>query len=87
MKPATVALLILVNMMCTISYFDHASFLGTMAEETALLANSFGNNEGTSFMKGINLGRKQIDSTDNSHRWFPISTINGLMNNPPAHHP
>jgi hypothetical protein len=85
MKPATVALLILVNMMCTISYFDHASFLGTMAEETTLLVNSFGNNEGTSFTKGINLGRKLIDSTDNSYRWFPISTINGLTNNP-AHH-
>ena len=87
MKPATVALLILVNMMCTISYFDHASFLGTMAEETALLANSFGSNEGTSSTKGTNLGRKLMDSIDNSHRSFPISTVNGLMNNPPVRHP
>ena len=87
MKPTTVALLILVNMMCTISYFDHASFLRTMAEETALLANSFGSNEGTSSTKGTNLGRKLMDSIDNSHREFTISRINGLRNNPPAHHP
>ena len=59
MKPTTVALLILMNMMCTIGYIDHASFLGTKAQETTLLANSYGsNNEGTGSMKGINLGRK-----------------------------
>ncbi|CAD6261316.1 unnamed protein product [Miscanthus lutarioriparius] len=58
MKPTTVALLILINMMCTIGYFDHASFLGTKAHETTLLANSYGTNEGTGFTKGINLGRK-----------------------------
>jgi hypothetical protein len=58
MKPTTVALLILMNMMCTIGYFDHASFLGTKAQETSLLANSYGSNEGTGFTKGINLGRK-----------------------------
>ena len=38
MKPTTVALLILMNMMCTIGYIDHASFLGTKAQETTLLA-------------------------------------------------
>ncbi|KAG0525112.1 hypothetical protein BDA96_06G027400 [Sorghum bicolor] len=85
MKPATVALLILVNMMCTISYFDHASFLGTKAEETTLLPNFVGSNEGTSSTKGINPGRKLMDSIDNSHRWFPITKIEGLMNNPPHH--
>ena len=58
MKPTTVALLILMNMMCTIGYFDHASFLGTKAQETTLQANSYGGNEGTGFTKGINLGRK-----------------------------
>jgi hypothetical protein len=58
MKPSTVALLILMNMMCTIGYFDHASFLGTKAQETTLLANSYGSNEGTGFMTGINPGRK-----------------------------
>ena len=53
MKPATVALLILMNMMCTISYFDHASFLGTKAaQETTILANSYGSNEETGSMKG-----------------------------------
>jgi len=61
MKPATVALLILMNMMCTIGYFDHASFLGTKAQETTLLADSYGSNEGTGFTKGINLGRKLTD--------------------------
>jgi hypothetical protein len=61
MKPATVALLILMNMMCTIGYFDHASFLGTEAQETTLLADSYGSNEGTGFTKGINLGRKLTD--------------------------
>jgi hypothetical protein len=58
MKPTTVALLILMNMMCTIGYFGHASFLGTKAQETTLLANSYGSNEGTSFTTGINPGRK-----------------------------
>ena len=69
MKPTTVALLILMNMMCTIGYFDHASFLGTKAQETTLLANSYGrNNEGTGSMKGINLGRKLTDRTwDSRH--------------------
>ena len=69
MKPTTVALLILMNMMCTIGYFDHASFLGTKAQETTLLANSYGsNNEGTGSMKGINLGRKLTDRTFDDHK-------------------
>jgi len=68
MKPTTVALLILMNMMCTIGYFDHASFLGTKAQETTLLANSYGsNNEGTGSMKGINLGRKLTVTSRDYH--------------------
>jgi hypothetical protein len=68
MKPTTVALLILMNMMSTIGYFDHASFLGTKAQETTLLANSYGSNEVTGFTKGINLGRKLMDvGIDSSH--------------------
>jgi hypothetical protein len=66
MKPTTVALLILMNMMCAIRYFDHASFLGTKAQETTLLAHSYGSNEGTGFTKGINLGRKL---TVTAHTW------------------
>jgi hypothetical protein len=68
MKPATMALLILMNMMCTIGFFDHASFLGTKAQETTLLANSYGSNEETGSTKGINLGRKLV-VTDRS--WSP----------------
>ncbi|KAL5676468.1 hypothetical protein ACJX0J_012599, partial [Zea mays] len=63
MKPATVALLILLNMMCIVAYFDH----GTMAEETTLLANSYGRNEGT---KGIHHGRKLMDNSIGSNQLF-----------------
>ena len=80
MKPSTVALLILMNMMCTMAYFDHASFLGAKAEETTLLVNSYGSNEETRFMKGINLGRKLMDSSVDSSRVFSISDINRIMN-------
>jgi hypothetical protein len=75
MKPTTVALLILMNMMCTIGYFDHASFLGTKAQETTLLSNSYGSNEGTSFTKGINLGRKLMDVGIDSSRVSSIRDI------------
>ena len=80
MKPSTVALLILMNMMCTMAYFDHASFLGAKAEETTLLVNSYGSNEETRFMKGINLGRKLMDSSLDSSRVFSVSDINRIMN-------
>ena len=79
MKPTTVALLILMNMMCTIGYFDHASFLGTKAQETTLLANSYGNNEGTGFMKGINLGRKL---TMTAHTWDNRDICCKMSSNP-----
>ena len=58
MKPTTVALLILINMMCTIGYFVMQVFLEQRPTKTTLLANSYGTNEGTGFSKGINLGRK-----------------------------
>ena len=80
MKPSTVALLILMNMMCTMAYFDHASFLGAKAEETTLLVNSYGSNEETRFTKGINLGRKLMDSSLDSSRVFSVSDINRIMN-------
>ena len=80
MKPATMALLILMNMMCTIGFFDHASFLGAKAEEATLLVNSYGSNEETRFTKGINLGRKLMDSSLDSSRVFSVSDINRIMN-------
>jgi len=67
------------------AYFDHASFLGAKAEETTLLVNSYGSNEETRFMKGINLGRKLMDSSVDSSRVFSISDINRIMN--PGPHP
>jgi hypothetical protein len=79
MKPTTVALLILMNMMCTIGYFDHASFLGTKAQETSLLANSYGSNEGTGFTKGINLGRKL---TVTERGWHARDTFCKMASNP-----
>ncbi|NP_001142783.1 uncharacterized protein LOC100275145 precursor [Zea mays] len=75
MKPATVALLILLNMMCIVAYFDH----GTMAEETTLLANSYGRNEGT---KGIHHGRKLMDNSIGSNREYSIDD----MSHPKAPH-
>jgi hypothetical protein len=80
MKPSTLAVLILMNMMCTIAYFDHASFLGAKAEEATLLVNSYGSNEETRFTKGINLGRKLMDSSLDSSRVFSVSDINRIMN-------
>jgi len=80
MKPSTVALLILMNMMCTMAYFDHASFLGAKAEETTLLMHSYESNEETRFTKGINLGRKLMDSSLDSSRVFSVSDINRIMN-------
>jgi hypothetical protein len=80
MKPSTVALLILMNMMCTMAYFDHASFLGAKAEETTMLVNSYESNEETRFTKGINLGRKLMDSSLDSSRVFSVSDINRIMN-------
>ena len=80
MKPSTVALLILMNVMCTMAYFDHASFLGAKAEETNLLMNSYESNEETRFTKGINLGRKLMDSSVDSSRVFSVSDINRIMN-------
>ena len=80
MKPSTVALLILMNVMCTMAYFDHASFLGAKAEETNLLMNSYESNEETRFTKGINLGRKLMDSSLYSSRVFSVSDINRIMN-------
>ena len=53
---------------CTIGYFDHASFLGTKAQETTMLANSYGSNEETGSRKGINLGRKLAVT---NHQWSP----------------
>ncbi|CAD6261315.1 unnamed protein product [Miscanthus lutarioriparius] len=85
MKPSTVALLILMNMMCTMAYFDHASFLGAKTEETTLLMNSYESNEETRFTKGINLGRKLMDSSLDSSRVFSVSDINRIMN--PGPHP
>ena len=80
MKPTTVSLLILMNMMCTIGYFDHASFLGTKAQETTLLANSYGsNNEGTGSMKAINLGRKL---TNTAHDFRPRDICCKMPHNP-----
>ncbi|CAD6264169.1 unnamed protein product [Miscanthus lutarioriparius] len=67
------------------AYFDHASFLGAKAEETTLLVTSYGSNEETRFMKGINLGRKLMDSSVDSNRVFSISDINRIMN--PSPHP
>ncbi|KAG0525111.1 hypothetical protein BDA96_06G027300 [Sorghum bicolor] len=75
MKPTTVALLILMNMVCTIGYFDRASFRGTKAQETTLLANSYKNNEGTGFTKGINLGRKLMDAGTESARVYYFREI------------
>jgi hypothetical protein len=72
------------NMMCTIGYFDHASFLGTKAQETTLLANSYGSNEGTGFTKGINLGRKLMDvGIDSSH----VSSIRDICCKMTSNHP
>jgi len=62
------------------AYFDHASFLGAKAEETTLLMNSYESNEETRFTKGINLGRKLMDSSVDSSRVFSISDINRIMN-------
>jgi hypothetical protein len=79
MKPATVALLIL-NMMCIVAYFDHGSFLVTMAEETTSLANSYARNEGgtSSFTKDIHPGRKLMDVGTESHRTSRIIDIRNL---------
>ncbi|PUZ46220.1 hypothetical protein GQ55_7G034200 [Panicum hallii var. hallii] len=73
MKSATVALLLLITMMCT-----HASSHGTEAEETTLLAKSYANNDGTGSASGMTLGRKlmagstiidsaSISTTDSNH--------------------
>jgi hypothetical protein len=82
MKPGTVALLILLNMMCIVAYFDHGSFPGTMAEETTLLANSYGRNEGT---KGIHRGRKLMDAGTDSNRGFSISDMRHIMSSGNPH--
>ncbi|KAG2570723.1 hypothetical protein PVAP13_7KG023400 [Panicum virgatum] len=62
MKSATVALLILMNLMFTIPYHGHAT-QGIKAEETTLLPDSYGINGGNSFAGGMTLGRKLIAET------------------------
>ncbi|KXG25882.1 hypothetical protein SORBI_3006G025700 [Sorghum bicolor] len=76
MKPTMVALLILMNMMCTIGYFDHASFLGTKAQETSFLANSYSTHEESGSTKGINIGRK-LAVTD--RKWLPRDVCCNIM--------
>ena len=83
MQPSTVALLILMNMMCTMAYFDHASFLGAKAKETTLLMNSYESNEETRFTKGINLGRKLMVSSPESNRVYSVSDFNRIRNSSP----
>ncbi|CAN6242588.1 unnamed protein product [Urochloa humidicola] len=90
MKPATVALLILVNMMFT--YFGHASSHETDAAETTLLSNSYGSNDESSFAGGMTLGRKLLVaetsinsaavSTDSS-RSVSINWYNDFISHPP----
>ncbi|CAN6227220.1 unnamed protein product [Urochloa humidicola] len=92
MKPATVALLILVNMMFTFAYFGHASSHETeAAAETTLLSNSHGSNDESSFAGGMTLGRKlgaetsinsAAVSTDSS-RSPSIDWYTGFISHPP----
>ncbi|KAJ1270179.1 hypothetical protein BS78_06G034700 [Paspalum vaginatum] len=76
MMSAMLAMLILMNMVCTIAYLDHANFQGIMAHETRLLTNSDRSNDGTSLIGAMTLGRKLMTrsstdsigvSTDSSH--------------------
>jgi hypothetical protein len=93
MKTTTVAVLILMNMMCTNGYFDHASFLGTKAHETTMMANSYGSDEGIGLTKGTNLGRKLMDAGidssrgTESHRTPSINQVQHLIMSPGTTHP